>query len=281
MPAHLAAPLLAYRGHGEVALVRAAYLHAAGESAAAIESICAFGQTWRPFIASTDMLLTQIIVANMIAGAARLRASITAEMPSQPGVSPACNRAFSPLYDLEISLCSSMRGEWRTFEPMLLSLRGDASSLGKRASTLLMYHQEHALAMLAERLYMTCELTRSELAVRREPFDSDLIKPPSCPWYAYPFNSIGCMTVSISSVSFDAYYNRLLDIDARLRLVQLAIALQSTEGPSLAQLQREAERVLPYHQVDYDAERGVLSVAQPFTSSREPWNLVLRGALLH
>ncbi|HRQ63727.1 MAG TPA: hypothetical protein PKZ76_02485 [Xanthomonadaceae bacterium] len=280
MPAHLATPLLGYRGHGEVALTRAAHLHASGDFAAAIESICAFGRTWRPFVASTDMLLTQISVGQMIASAARLRAAILAEISDPPDGSPECDEAFSPLSDSEIDLCSSMRGEWRTFEPMVLSMRGDASSLGERATTLLMYHQEHTLAMLAEQIYKACALTRSELAARRQPFDADQVEDPSCPWHAYAFNPIGCVLATIGAPPAENYYNRLLDTDARLRLVQLAIALRSSEGRSPAQVQSEAERLLPYHHVDYDPERGVLSVAQPHTSSGKPWSVVLQGATL-
>lgn len=93
---------------------------------------------------------------------------------------------------------------------------------------------------------------------------------------AWAFDPFGCQYAPIVMPFYNDYYQRVLDLDARLKLLQSAIWLraQPAEGDRVAQFAaRPAELQSANHPMTLDAERGVLRMTNVQKSKGEYWEL--------
>ncbi|HRQ64086.1 MAG TPA: hypothetical protein PKZ76_04345, partial [Xanthomonadaceae bacterium] len=72
------------------------------------------------------------------------------------------------------------------------------------------------------------------------------------------FNSMGCRLLPLFRVRHRDHYHRLLDIDALLRMFELAQWLRRHVDAEAAFANRPAVWRLPHHGVELDAEAGLL-----------------------
>ena len=99
----------------------------------------------------------------------------------------------------------------------------------------------------------------------------------SCDGWQRAFNSSGCIVLNGSN-SNDRYYHRVLDLDARFRLFQLADWIRSQDGHAdvsalLAEMPQELRN--PAYRFELDAEHDLLRVSQVDTGHGQWWSLPL------
>lgn len=201
---------------GAVALA-AALDHVDGRSEAALDRLCTHISTWRRLRSNNNSLITDMLGAAVLSRLLRLTAEISAEQPTL--WVPACESALLPLSDTEVEQCPVFAGEFAYQRQMLNSEVLGAAGWGELGARVL-WNQNHTEILMAQPLAWYCQPEHADRAKRR----SAKPAPPQVicgPWQR-AFNFAGCMLVDVGGPDLDRYYLRILDLDAKFRLVQVA-----------------------------------------------------------
>lgn len=221
-------------------LTAAALAYVDGNRDAAFARLCRNTATWRRFRSHTDSLIIDMVGVAQMTGATKLYAEMLAEQPAD--FAPPCPEVFAPLADAELDQCAVFRQEHvylkNTFEDAVVfattGFEVDVQSPLQRALAALV-NRRHVTLMSAPLFARFCSTPHRERAARRDP--APLPPPPGCPVAAWVFDPLGCDVLRIEDDAYDDYYRRVLDLDARLKLLSTAIWLrtQPADGDRAAQ----------------------------------------------
>lgn len=256
---------------GAVALA-AALDHVDGRSEAALHRLCTHIATWRSLRANNNSLITDMLGVAVLSRLLRLAAEITAEQPE--AWVPACESALQPLSDAEIDQCPVFAGEFAYQRQMLGSELLGAADWGALGARLL-WNQNHTELLMAQPLAWYCGPEHADRASRRS------AKPTapevSCSPWQRAFNFAGCMLVDVGGPDLDRYYLRVLDLDAKFRLLQVArwLRAQGQAGDMALRLSRLPEDMQsPEHRLALSQD-GYLELSLLDQSRTASWRIPL------
>lgn len=266
-------------GSFSLPLVAAALDYADGKRDAAFARVCRNARAWRTLRAHTDMLIVDMIGVAVLSGESRLYAEMLAEQPS--GFAPPCPEVFAPLADAEIDQCATFRFEYRSSQNTLRSTlfgTGGAVADGQDRFTAgvlnLLVNRDHVDAMAAGMFGPYCGDEHRARAAKRSGAALEL--DPGCRGTDWALDPFGCVVFGAMLPQFDGYYLRVLDLDARLKLLQSAIWLRAQPvgtDLSAAFAKRPAELVSAEQDTSIDVAAGVLRM-KPLDKSRgEIWEI--------
>lgn len=279
---HVDTPLPAFNSHiigsrypGLLVTVAAAIEHIDGQTDVALERLCSHASAWRQLQGSSDSLINHMIGEAAISRLLRMTIEIQAEAPAAHPQS--CQSAFRPLADRELLMCTVMRGEFdymrHATRTHYLETQGSWWDIfGER-----LYNRRHTEARLALPLAWYCQDQHAERVRLR----SATPAPPEfqCSVWQAAYNPIGCILAEIASPTFDRYYLRTLDLDARLRLYQAARWIaRSGKDPATALGELPAELRSPEHAFSVDAN-GRLRVSMLDDSRGDHWSMAQVGQI--
>jgi len=278
-------------------LTASAVEHVDGNSAAALDRLCRSTAAWRRLRANADMLIMDMIGVAVIANASTLYAEILAELPLD--FEPPCNETFAPLADEEMDQCPVFAHEFRMWENTVEDMESAqiAAALGDVDSfpaefALNLVNEAHSVRKSALFVGQMCLPAHRERARLRSA--KPLPRPELCGLSAWLFDPAGCQLFLLGVPNYDDYYIRVLDLDARLRLLGSAMWLRrqtagepedSTAPSRLLTASRAAQFDTrppgldsPAHAFSIDPAAGVLRM-RPIEKGRgEVWEIPLAPA---
>ena len=258
---------------GKPVALAAALQHIDGDTAGALDRLCIHITSWRQLRAQSNNLITDMLGIAIINRLLRLAAEIAAEVPDLPRPD-SCAAALSLLEDDELLQCRAFAGEHELWQA-LLSGATEEELLLDTPWKALFWNPRHTRALVALQPALFCQTTHADRVARRS------LEPPmpgfSCDGWQRAFNSSGCIVLNGSN-SNDRYYHRVLDLDARFRLFQLADWIRSQDGHAdvsalLAEMPQELRN--PAYRFELDAEHDLLRVSQVDTGHGQWWSLPL------
>jgi hypothetical protein len=284
----LHAPFVGVGRTGGYALTAAALHTADGDPERGLEEACEFAAIWRKLRGSTDILVSDMTAIAYIKGALDLVAEISAELPAERPLPASCESALAPLRDVELAQCDVMKAEFAYMRSHLES--GDWIDLTDEESKLRLVprklfaaltHSEHAMHRIAPIYARFCDALHANRIERRTRLPA--LVPPirSCSYLATALDPIGCLTTAPipDSPNLSTYYDRVLDLDARLRSFALArkLALASSDAEIAAQIANPPPALrTPSHTIQFDPLHRELVVTQLQLGE---WRVPLPGSL--
>jgi hypothetical protein len=240
-------------GYGDVdlPLIAAASAHVQGDRASAYAALCAHANFWRRFRAHTNSLLADMVGVARVNDAAHLYASMRDADGSGYAPDSSCAHAFSPLADDELLQCEEIRREFGAGAREMavtpnFNYKQDAPWRDRArdfALTWTALDRTHATALLAGNHYADfCAATHRERIHARVPMPPPVTRKP-CDDRERHFDFVGCRLAETDIPDFSVYYNRLLDLDAHLRLLAVADWLREQAVPAKIALARLPDNV--------------------------------------
>ena len=236
--------------------------HVDGNSEAAFARLCTTTAAWRRLRANADMLIIDMVGLAQMAGASRLYAEMLAELPAD--FDAPCDDVFAPLADAEFNQCAVFAQEFEGMQNSRRDAPGAAlfAADGGRPGWLraglvrLLYNEPHALRLAARSLGRYCGAQHAARIAARSA--APLPDAPGCSALDRLFDPYGCWLADRETIAWDDYYLRVLDLDARLRLLGLARRLRASADPAAAFEARPAALDSPTHAFEHDAATGVV-----------------------
>ena len=196
----------------------------------AFDRTCRGIDTWRRLGANSDTLITRLIgAAYSVDVHGRLFVEMLASTPQDFELPPSCGQAFKPLSGDELSMCRAMQGELFFLSSATRQLesggREDLSAF-ERALMPVLFSPGMTEAERAEHLVYYC----GDDAIRAMRMDHRVVRPAAKTdlfRFECAGNPIGCVVSSIANPAFDNYSGRILDANARLRLIAVLVRLRA------------------------------------------------------
>ena len=222
-PSHLLASIPSYGGSVGLWSSSAALDFVEGHTQQGLESTCTQALTMRRLHARSNTLIGSMIFAARLQGVTRLFLQMLNELPPDQALPDSCSLAFTPITSDDVDLCTVMREEFAGF------LGTDTLKLGRK------WYQSWQLSYagmqrLAAPVYASSctEATRQQL-LSDQRFTEQSINPrPDV--FDWVSNWAGVIRLDISTLNFNAYYNRQQDTAAILRLAATALWLRDTRN---------------------------------------------------
>lgn len=265
----------------QLQLTAAALDYLDGNVDAAFARVCRDTATWRRLRAHSDALIMDMLGVAQMSNATRLYAEMLGEQSVD--FAPPCPETFAPLRDAEINQCASLRGEFLFSRNSFIdAVRTNAFAAHPRprwyTETLArLINERHVVGLTASAFAPVCGKANRERVRRRDP--EPLPFAVACDGLAWGFDPVGCAQFFESVPTYNDYYQRVLDLDARLKLLHSALWLrtQPLDGDRGSQFAaRPAELQSAHHAMTFDAERSVLRMTNLQKSKGEYWELPYR-----
>jgi hypothetical protein len=203
----------------------------------------------------------------------------------QPSLSPPpCPEAFAPLRDAEFDQCPSIRTEHRAVRNSLLYTAAAEEFANDWAGRLGFWvdNREQALRMAAPLAAGICLPAHGERIARRSPEPLDPAPTSTCGITGWLFAPLGCRTITSLQPDYEPYYRRVLDLDARLKLLQSVFWLRSQQPnedtPEALFARRPPTLTSPAHEMAIDPAAGLLRVRTLDASRGQYWEIPYRAA---
>ena len=269
-------PIASFGGYFPVLLSSIALQHIDGDSAGAFASLCRHSASWRQLRSHTDLLIMDMLGIALMTGATRLYAEMLAEMPVD--FAAPCPEVFAPLADAELDQCAVYQFEVRAMGNTIDALgQGDLALFGEPVPPLLklstgLINKRHAKALFARNLGRYC--TEEQYSRIRAKSSTPLPVAGKCGALDWPLDPVGCY-VAKAVYSVEPYWQRLLDLDARLKLLNAAILVRglSADAAQAAfdarpQAMRSAE-----HPMSIEPDVGIVRMVPLEQTRGNPWDL--------
>jgi hypothetical protein len=226
LPMTFDAPIPPLAGYSNVALTNAALKAVDGDAAGALADTCRFAATWRQLRAHTDLLIGDMVGVAYVAAAADLATQIQATAPADLAWPAMCDTAFAPLADSELDQCAEMHSEYRGYDDILGQQEAilgpeEGNSLARWLTAHFMNARRTAGAMAPSYAAFCTDAARQRNA-QRKPIAQQEVSTPTCATPDWIFDPVGCAVQAKALPDFSPYYNRILDLDARLKALQTA-----------------------------------------------------------
>lgn len=210
-----------------------------GSHSDALAGVCSNLSMWRRFGTDNRSMIQTMLAVSRRDAAIELFASMLAELKPGETLPAECSAALVPLAADEVSLCSSMLGEFDYADEVF----------GSMSATAPVDEQKGWLETNAQPLLFDVSRTRAWRATKTAPFcepdvamqllqDQSFELPTlEIDWFDCQANMIGCILVRVASPGYIDYVERLLDSAAHLRLAATLAWLHETgdSGQSLQQ----------------------------------------------
>jgi hypothetical protein len=254
--------------------------HLDGRTDQALGRLCGAATAWRRLRGNTDMLIVDMLGVAALAGASRLYAEIAADLPG--GVEPPCDEVFAPLADREFNQCAVFGNEFAMIENSMndvvaTTLANDSTRSWFEGQVIdLTVNRAHALRLAARALGRYCQpIHRERIAARST---TPLPETRGCSVFDHLVDPVGCHIAGTEVPAYDDYYTRVLDLDGRLRLLQLALRLGAAADPAAAFDARPPELDSPIHAFAHDRAEALVRM-RPIDQKRgETWAFAYRRA---
>lgn len=260
-PLRVDSPIMTVSGYFNQLLMSIALKHVDGDSAAALDQLCRHVAGWRRLRGQTDMLILDMLGTAFVSGGTTLYADILAELPAD--YSPPCPQTFAPLDDRELQLCPIVHAEFQSYQAsaqvlgadVVLAVNGETTLLGRLGS--LFDNPAHRDAIVARTLARYCG--EAHLARVRARASGPALQPLACSMEEWLFDPPSCLLGDLM-VDYDPYYHRQLDLDGRLRLLNLAMHLRGLDADAAerAFAEREASLRSSAHEMQIDSATQVV-----------------------
>ncbi|MEO8002241.1 MAG: hypothetical protein ABI644_10220 [Arenimonas sp.] len=233
----LSTPLANFSEPEDWQLTRAAYLHAKGKSAEAVDMTCRAAASWRGFAENSQGLIDQMVGQAYYAGQTQLFAKLLSENPKDTVLPESCVEAYRPVESKKFPLCHSMQLEFQMMRNFSKSMKsGSISSYGEaRPATwsnklsLLWFNQRASNETYALNLASMCsddnEIRQAANAPKEGVWNGLSVSELA-------FNPIGGILGTISSGTYSDYENRLQNISLTQQALQ-AVLVQRKQGNPL------------------------------------------------
>ncbi len=250
-------------------LTAAALAYVDGDVAGAFDRLCRDSATWRRLRARSDMLIQDMIGVAQMSNAAQLYAQILAEQPAD--FAAPCTEVFAALSDDELDQCAVFRMEylvWRNSMPQAIEggVIGQGGVAGKLVSRLV--NSRHVIDRFAEPIAYYCSDAQHQRVHARqvEPGPQISFCSGASEWL---FDPLGCFLIEEATPAYDPYFQRVLDLDGRMRLMQALIWLRTQPGdPAQAFEQRPDSLRSPAHAMRLqEGKLGLMNLDQ----ARSAW----------
>ncbi|HET9482785.1 MAG TPA: hypothetical protein VFO79_02410 [Xanthomonadales bacterium] len=245
-------------------LTAAALDYVDGKRDEAFARLCRNTATWRRFRTHTDTLIIDMLAVAQMTGAAKLHAEMLAEQPA--GFAAPCPDVFAPMTDAELDQCAVFRQEYlfltNTLDDAIrhgsVSFDGTATTAAQRLFARLV-NRRHVVHVTAQSFARMCGAPQRERIARRDP--SPLPALQGCSTLDRLVDPVGCEVFMIEVPAYDDYYKRVLDLDARLKLLATAVWLraQPADGDRAAQFATRPKTLdSAMHGMTIDTSAGLL-----------------------
>lgn len=254
-------------------LTAAALAYVDGDVTGAFDRLCQDSATWRRLRARSDMLIQDMIGVAQMSNAAQLYAQILAEQPA--GFAAPCPEVFASLSDDELDQCAVFRMEylvWRNSMPQAIEggVIGQGGVAGKLVSHLV--NRRHVIDRFAEPIAHYCSQAQRDRVHARSVDPQPQIG--FCQGVDWLFDPLGCVLIEEVTPAYDPYFQRVLDLDGRMKLMQTLIWLRTQPGdPAQAFGARPAALRSPAHETRL--ENGRLRMKNLDTGRSAWWELPL------
>ncbi len=249
-----------------------------GQVDQAFATLCRDTAAWRRFRSRSDILIHDMVGVAQMSSAAQLYAKMLAEQPA--GFAVPCPELFAPLADAELDQCATMRFEFLSTRNSLAAgiefklVEGPLATVFDRFA-----NHQHMVRGLALAIAPYCQAEQRQRDAARDP------TPPAvdtrCSWAQWAVDPAGCVLTD-ATPSYHSYHVRVLDLDARLRLLGAAIWLRKQptangDRPGLLGNQdfatRPTEMDSPRHEFTWDTQRSVLRMRNLEKGRGEFWEV--------
>lgn len=248
-----------------------------GDRDAAFAQLCRHTAGWRRLRAHADSLIIDMVGVAQMSGAAQLYAQMLVEQPAD--YAPPCAEAFAPLTDAELNQCAVYRFEYlslqRSIEELgaadMLAMSGYGGHLhGLFAQMFNPQHAQRLYARAAGRYCLPEQQQRVHARTAQLPAAAEV-----CSRSEWLFDPMGCAVVSAGLPDYDIYYQRVLDLDGRLRLLVSVLALRGLSGSAAeAAFERRSPALRsPAHPMSIDSKAGVLRMVPVNQSKGAYWEM--------
>jgi hypothetical protein len=269
-------PIAPVGGYFPILLSSIALAHIDGDNEGAFAALCRHTAGWRQFRSHSDLLIMDMLGIALMTGASRLYAEMLAEMPADHAAP--CPEVFAPLVDAELDQCGVYQFELRSMDNTIDALdRQNLGPYGDQLPPLLrvssrLVNIRHAKALFARNLGRYC--TDAQYARIRARSSTPLPEQPACGIMEWGFDPVGCY-LSKDSIDVEPYYQRLLDLDARLKLLNSAILVRglAPQAAVAAFDARPAALRSAEHPMSIDPIAGIVRVIPLERSRGNPWDL--------
>lgn len=271
------APIPQISGYFPPLLTSVALMHIDGDSVGAFDRLCRHTAGWRRLRAHTDFLIMDMLGVAMVTGSSRLYAEMLVEMPAD---FPApCPEVFAPLADAELNQCAVNQLEFRSLEnsieaqssQFVWSVLTDAKAAAPSTFAPLV-NSQHTKMLFARSVARFCtDEHRERIRLRSA---AALPATQHCGVTAWAFDPLGC-SIGERFINYDPYYFRVLDLDARLKLLSTVISLHglAPDAAKAAFDTRPASLRSPEQEMTIDPVNGTLRMIQLDKSRGNPWVL--------
>jgi hypothetical protein len=274
---------------GRLQVLDAASRFADGDHAEGLARACSVAGTWRRLATHSDNLIVQMVGVAVFHAAADLFADMLAETPADAALPESCTSAFAPMAESDLSLCDTMKREFRVTASMMdqvgangaLRLESDKSSPVSDFFGGLLFNVRATNAMRAvdDARYCTADpdIQREVARVRSAQWWQ------VGGWQGALFNPIGSILAGMAAPAYNDYTVRMQDIQRMNQLVRAALALRSEVAATKAGASFTPEaRSLP-DGVTFDASQRLLHMRRAFHRSDESadFTVPLPGSRVH
>ncbi len=258
----LSTPTPSLAGLATLLPTAAAFRFSQGDRTGGMVELCDFATGWRRLRANSDSLLIDMLGAGAVGHAAQVYGGMLAQLPLDEAVPALCVAAFAPLGDAETDQCRVWASEFELVAAgirVTLDPQAPTDTPWLQSLAPLLENAAHTRAAMAPIYARYCS---DEHRARRQARSDAPLRPlaPVCPWYDQPFNPVGCLVVAIAMPELDSFWHRVLDLDDRLRLVQVAQWLRSQEGSRSRALGRLPDNLKFARLVATGADEGWIEV---------------------
>lgn len=252
-----------------------------GRQDEALGKLCRSTRPWRRFLRNSDTLLDQMISLAAVDGAMELFADMLAELPAAHPLPYECGDAFAPAVAEELSLCRSLRGEFRFASEMAAQVADADSPMGSWQRDLafpLMFDEDRTRALSAVAYARACAPEMQRQIASDQP-----VQWPRSQRSPFRFacwgNYAGCVIAETGASAFDRYQHRLQDLGAKLRLLDTVLWLRGNADdvrPLAVRLEERPQELRSAgRDIEITDEGRALRVAQFETARAQSWSVPL------
>lgn len=223
VPSHLFATIPSY-GHSLGLWSSAAALDfVEGRTQQGLESTCTQALTMRRLHAHSNTMIGSMIFAARLQGVARLFLQMLSELPPDQVLPDSCSMAFAQVTPDDVDLCTVMQEEFTGF------LGSGIVRLDRK------WYQswqlsEAGMQRLAAPVYaVPCNETTREQLLSDRRFETPSMNPDP-DLFDWVSNWAGVIRLDISTINFNAYYDRQQDTAAVVRLGATVLWLRQTRN---------------------------------------------------
>ena len=211
-----------------------------GERSEAMTGVCRNLSMWRRFGRDNHSLIQTMLASSRRDAAMQLFAAMLAEWKPEESIPADCAIALAPIAADEVSMCSSLLGEFDTADAMLESMVSTGQSAQnnnwfERSAQPLVLDLPQLRAWRARKVAANCVADDSARALQDLPSEW---QPLDIGWLDCASNMVGCILIGTAAPAYDDYQERLLDSAAHLRLAATLAWLRKTEGSGQSLQQR-------------------------------------------